>query len=332
MKLLTTGSLLLLVACATPEFAQFSPLPATIVGHREARPLWSLVVPDGWQVRNSDDDVLYAFEAPPKNGRHLVYRTLHVATAAAVAADDDAGLGEAAQRLLIERRTNDELVVQERGAARLAGRDAWFMRGTMRGPAAGWTFDVLDYCVPGTPVSLVISFTAPAPQLAASRAGFAAIAATLETSLGAPRLRGGDAQRLDGGRLTLRLPAAWQRLDDGAGNGAELARFRRGGAECNVSTRLGDAPLLAQFAEAAAKAPNEARDFRLLSIDRSPRGGHRAVRVRSAWRGAAGTVIADDTAVLAGAHLDVVSCRVPAAEFAELAPEIDRALTSLRWQ
>ncbi|MBZ0152850.1 MAG: hypothetical protein K8J09_15090, partial [Planctomycetes bacterium] len=138
MRLLTTGPLLLLVACATPEFAQFSPLPATIVGHRETRPLWSLVVPDGWQVRNSDADVLHAFEAPPKNGRHLVYRTLHVATAAAVAADDDGGLGEAAQRLLIERRANDEFVVQERGTARLGGRDAWFVRGTMRGPSAGW--------------------------------------------------------------------------------------------------------------------------------------------------------------------------------------------------
>lgn len=332
MRLLTTGPLLLLVACATPEFAQFSPLPATIVGHRETRPMWSLVVPDGWQVRNGDADVLHAFETPPKNGRYLLYRTLRVTAAAAVTAEDEAGLGEAAQRLLVEHHADDGLVVQERGTARLGERDAWFVRGTIRGPAAGWTLDVLDYCVPGTPVSLVISFTAPAPQLAASRAGFAAIAATLETSLGAPRLTGGDVQRLDGGRLTLRLPAAWQRLDDGAGNGAELARFRRGDADCDVSTRLGDAPALDQFAAAAAEAPSEARDFRLLSIDRSPRGGHRAVRVRSAWRTAAGTVIADDTAVLAGAHLDVVRCRMPAADFAELAPEIDRALTSLRWQ
>src|SRR5262245_56143845 len=80
--------LVLLAACSSPKYAQFEPMPADGRGERVARPTFSIVVPERWQLRDGEAGALSAFEDPPNNGANRLYRTLAVTPVASVAGDD----------------------------------------------------------------------------------------------------------------------------------------------------------------------------------------------------------------------------------------------------
>lgn len=311
---------LLAAACATPEFAQFAPLPPQPQGQRVARERFSIVVPTGFALRDTaDPSALSAFEEPPANGRYRAYRTLEVVPLPALAADDADALSQVALATLRQLRAADQLEEHEHGTARLGERDAFFVRGSIRGPSAGWFFDVLDYLVPGAPQSLAVRFAAPAGQLEASRAGFTAIAATLQTDLGAPRLAGGEATWLDGDRLAIRLPEDWLRQPAAEG---VLAAF-----DCAVFAARCEIASVPGTDLAAVRRTPEA-----LTTDDSPRQGRASARSCRVVQDQDGPIVTDETFVVAADHLDRITFRMPLAAYRQQRAAVERALASLRWR
>lgn len=318
--------------CAAPTYATFPPLPATGGGTRVERDRFSLVVPDGWQLRERDGSLLSAFESPPANGRFKLYRTLDVATAPAVEPADDEAMATAAAALLRARRPGAE--VAETGRTRLDGREAYWLRGRQSDGAADWIFDVFDVLVPGDAASLVVSFAIPEGQLAASREGFLATAATLLPKSSPERASEfGELAWFDGDRLGLRLPSAWRRATD---PGEALAVFELAGsdARCDLTTSTATAgyqldPLVAGWLR--DQAPKWA-GLRQLSVERARRGGRDSLRFRGAFLADNETIVVDDTFVLAGNRMDRLLFRVPFADYPAQQAAIERAVASLRWR
>lgn len=327
------AALALLAACSTSFYAQFPPLAGDGSGTRVERPTFSIVVPRGFELRGEDPGALSMFESPPDNGQYRLFRTLAVVPAAAMVEDDADLMAERAYALLAKGHEGDSLEVRETGRVRLADRDCWFLRGRIAGPSASWFFEVLEYLVPGDPQSLVVAFAMPEGQLEASRAGFAAVAATLQTKLAKPREgAAGVLTWHDSDRLGVRLPAVWQRQTDGEG---ALAVFTQAdGARCDVSTATSTAGYdleglaLGYVGDQAKKWAG----LRLLSLERRAFDGRSALRVRSAFQDEDGTVVVDDTFVTDGKRLDRLLFRVPHADYVAQRAAIDRAVASLRWK
>ena len=131
------AGLTMLAACSTSYYAQFPPLAADVQGTRVERPQFSIVVPRDFELRDmpGDGGHLNAFEQPPDNGEHRLYRTLVVAPVAAMSDDDPERMAERAYALLAKRHEGDSLVVRQTGRARLADRDCWFLQGRVAGPS-----------------------------------------------------------------------------------------------------------------------------------------------------------------------------------------------------
>lgn len=326
------ASWLVAAGCAAPTYATFPPLAATGGGTRVDCDRFSLVVPDGWQLRDRDGASLSAFESPPANGRFKLYRTLDVATAPAVEAADDDTMAASASALLRARRADAE--IGETGRTRLDGRDAYWLHGRTSGGAADLVLEVLDVLLPGDDGSLVISFAIPDGQLAASRDGFFATAATLlpKSAPGSGSALG-DLAWFDGNRLGVRLPPAWQRAAD---PGDALAVYGLAGsdARCDLTTATLATgfqldPLVAGWLR--DQAPKWA-GLRQLSVERARRGGHDSLRFRGAFLADGETVVVDDTFVLAGNRMDRLLFRVPFADFPAQQAAIERAVASMRWR
>src|SRR5262245_53463973 len=101
--------LVVLAACSSPYYAQFEPMPVDGRGERVARPTFSIVVPERWQLRDSDTGALSAFEDPPGNGANRLYRTLAVTPVAGVAGDDPEQLAASSLQALQQRHARDGL-------------------------------------------------------------------------------------------------------------------------------------------------------------------------------------------------------------------------------
>ena len=331
------AGLTMLAACSTSYYAQFPPLAADVQGTRVERPQFSIVVPRDFVLREmpGDGGHLNAFEQPPDNGEHRLYRTLVVAPVAGMAEDDPERMAERAYALLAKRHEGDSLQVRQTGRARLADRDCWFLQGRIAGASAGWFFEVLEFLVPGDPQSLVVSFLIPEGQLEASRAGFVATAATLQTKLAMPK--DGAAGALvwhDGDRLGLRLPAVWQRQADGEG---ALAVFTQAsGARCDLSTATAKTAVGFDLDNLArgyvGDQGKEWPGLRLLSLERRAIDGRTSLRVRAAFQDGDGTVVVDDTFVTDGKRIDRLLFRVPHGEYVGQRSAIERAVASLRWK
>lgn len=331
-------------ACAAPYYAQFAPLPDAVRGARVVREAFSIVVPDGFRQRDeAESAAVRAFEEPPANGEHRLFRRLDVDLVAPMELADGEAMAQQALALLRQARIADGLEEQETGAVTLAGRDSWFLRGRVRGPSAGWRLEVLDFLVPGATHSVRVQCTIPDGQLAASRAGFLAIAATLQTTLAAPSEAVGAQHTFDGGRLSLRLPATWTRADDeaavAAANGT-LATFVRepAGARCDLSAvtiagAVSGAAWLDQLRagyleDRGAEWPG----LQVLAVERRQLGPRTLLRLRSAYRDGGETVVVDDSYAVEGTRVDRLLFRTTGADYRADRAGFDRAVASLRWR
>lgn len=326
------AALLTLAACASrPEYAVFPPLAATPPGERVARDHFSLLVPHGWQVVDDERDALWAREDPPPNGRWRVYRSLRAQHIAFGPVAPGVDVGALALAQLRQQHADDDLVVAESGRTQLAERDAWFVRGRIRGGSAELFLDVLEFLVPCDGSALWLSCQVPAGQLEASRQGFAALAASLQTDLAPPSSSVGVENALAGGRLAIRPPSGWETLTAGEGTIAAFASAD-GASRCEVATEPhgdGLAALAARYvADHAATWP----DLRVLAIDRSPAGDRPRLRLCSVYRGEHGALVVDATWCDTGTGLDRVQFVVPVADYPALRAKIDDSLASLRWR
>jgi hypothetical protein len=323
---------LLLAACSSPYYAQFEAMPADGRGERVERPTFSIVVPERWQLRAGDAAALSAFEDPPANGQNRLFRTLAVTPAAAVAGDDPEQLVAASLQVLQQRHARDGLEVRETGSAELADRDCAFLRGRIDGPAAGWSLEILEYLVPGDGGSLLVAFSVPEGQMGTSQQGFAATAATLHTSLQAPKDPAGPMRWLDGQRFYVRLPEDWQQ-QEAAGF---VATFALGGssARCEVSTVVAAAGHdLDRIARSYAQEHAAAQpDLRILAVERTQRAGHQWLRIRSAWRDQGGTAITDDVFATSGDRLDRMTFAMSCDDYRAHRALLDRSGASMRWR
>ncbi|MCA8974727.1 MAG: hypothetical protein KDC98_08390 [Planctomycetes bacterium] len=335
--------------CAAPEFARFGPMQPGGERDRVERRGFSIAVPQGFELRHGDDaTALDAFENPPDNGRYRVYRTLKVQPVAAVVAGDVGAMSAAALAALQRFRASDGLEVLETGRAELAGREGWFLRGTIAGPAAGWRLDVLDYYVPAATTGFVVAFTGPEGQLAACREACAATAASLRAAAvpvatpvpepvpgSTPDPVAASLTWFDGNRIALQLPGGWLRLPQAEGLIASL-RLEGGRSSCTLTheTLAGDLTLERFARDRIAEHAAKWADLRLLLIDRQSRSGRTALRVCAACRDTNGgdTIVIDDTFVVGGGSCDRLTLRCPLVEYQGNRAAIEQLVASLRWQ
>lgn len=328
--LLLTASTL--AACAAPPlYSVFPPAVPGSEAQRVERGTFSIVPPVGWEVQDADAATsLRAREVPPPDGQHRLFRILTVEPAAAARGDEPEAIAAAALAALRARHATDDLEVREHGAVRLGDRDCVYQVGRMRGPAAEWWFEVLEYHVPGAESSLVVSFLVPDGQLALSRKALAETAATLRTQLRAPVALGGEMVWLDDHHLGLVLPGDWRAAD---ATGGPLAVFTRDGgeAQCDIVAETRDQGFDLDRLLAGYEADHANRaGFTLLGTQRRQVGERPAVRFLAAYRDEAGTVVVDDLFVAQGNKLYRVQFRVPQDEFAAVRKAIERAVGSVR--
>lgn len=320
-------------ACALPWYATFEPLRADATMRRVERPRFSLLVPGVGEEVARDDGGLTVRETPPANGRNRVLRTLAVDVAPGLDTDEPEAVQRAALDELRARRKRDDLAETENGAATIAGRAAFWLRGTCSARAADLRIDVLDYFVPGSPQSLVVQCAMPEGQLEASRDGFLAIVSSLQTKLDPPGAANGTLRWFDGDRVALRLPEAWKPQPDEAG---ALAVFvhEPSGARCDLVTAASDGPvdLDRVAANYVAEKSGEWPRLRVLSMQRGVRDGRDVLRLCAAYQDGGDTIVVDDTFAVAAGRLDRLLFRVAAADFGAVRAAIDKAARSLRWQ
>jgi len=333
-KALAALAVTLAAGCAVPRYAQFEPLRADAPSRRVERPAFSILVPSSFSsVVERDDGTLIARETPPANGENRVYRLVDVRTAPGVDGDEAAALQSVGLAALRSLRAKDDFVESEHGSATIAGRAAFFVQGACSAGAADLRFDVLDFFVPGSPKSLVVQCAIPEGQLAASRAGFVAIANSLQTHLAPPGAAAGELRWFDDDRVGLRLRPEWQRQADDEG---ALAVFVHSacGARCDLVTKATDAPVdldrVAQnwVGEKIADWPC----LTVLSMQRARRGDRDVLRVRAAYRDGGETVVVDDTYAVTQDRLDRLLFRVPLFDYHAERAAIDGAAASLRWK
>lgn len=320
--------------CAADSFyAVFPPAMPGAAAQRVTKGAVSLVGPAGWErLDEAAEPTLRWRESPPPNGQYRLYRFCSIEPAPPMAEDEPSAMATDALQVLRARHAKDDLEVRQTGTVQLGDRTATFLVGRHRGTAQGWFHEVLEYHVPGAEQSLVLAFSVPDGQLAASRAGFEQIAATLRTTLGQPQP--GAAGRwvwLDDHHIGVRLPGDWEPQEDRQG---ALAVFIHadGSARCDVTAEtLAKGVDLASL-QAGYEADQSARltDLVLTGVQQRRIGDLAAVRFQSAYRDAGDTIVCDDLFVAKGNRIYRVLFRVPEPEFAARRAAIAQILDSVR--
>lgn len=331
-RLLPLAALLFAACAAESYYAVFPPAVPGDEAQRTAGDGFSLVLPQHFESQSTGGSGAFRFrETPPPNGQNRLFRVISVEPVAAATDDDPAAIAEQGLALLRAHWAADDLEVRETGSAKLADRDCPLLVGRVRGPAAGWFFDLLAYYVPGDPHGLVVWFQIPEGQLAASREAFAKCAASLQTTLGMPKPGPAGPMRWhDEHHLGLRLPADWTVLPDAPGSLAAYSSAD-GNVRCDLVRETVTAPDLdaVQRGYERERGANF-RDLAIVGTQWRQLAGQRALRVVSAYRDVGDTLVVDDLLLLRGTTLYRVVFRAAQADFGAARPAIERAIASAR--
>lgn len=324
----------LLGSCTSGSFyAVFPPAAPGVEAQRATKGAFSLVGPTGWdRLDDAAEPHLRWRETPPPNGQYRLYRFCNVEVTPAMREDEPAVMMANAVQVLRERHAKDDLEVRQTGSVQLGDRMATFLVGRHRGNAADFFHEVLEYHVPGAEQSLVLAFSVPDGQLAASRRGFEQIAATLRTTLGQPQP--GAAGRWiwhDDHHIGVQLPADWEAQTDRQGALAVYIHAA-GSARCDVTaeTLANGVDLDSLLAGYEADQSAKLTDLVLTGVKKLQIGDLAALRFQSAYRDAGDTIACEDLFVAKGNRIYRVLFRVPEPEFAGLRGAITQILDSVR--